>query len=263
MARRHPPALQPGDPRLMIRWARRYAKSRTISFLVQWVVIVFMVVVIGTAATLTNTAYVEHNMVLVTVSACFMGFIILILAWFSVSPWGGELIWRITQWLYGEEGYVSYSRKHADGPAPWWITFFGGGLVIYHLVGALLVTFGYIPLIYMQPYSAAYMSIFLIVMIVYQDLGFWAWLWPVFYGLHGILIYLGYPIAFVGQYQLLNMVVPVFGYGLIAILIGHAFSRYALRKLRSLARIGLPAGEYVEEDDDIEEEEVTPENPDS
>jgi hypothetical protein len=254
MAKTPSSTLQPGDPRLMIRWARTYAKSRTISFLVQWVFIVLMVLVIGTAGTLTNMAYMERNMVLVTISAAFMGLTILVLAWFSISPWGGELIWRITQWMYGPEGYVAYSRKHADGPAPWWITLLGGGLVIYHLVGALLVTFGYLPLLYMQPYSAVYMSAFLIVMILYQDLGFWAWLWPVLYGLHGLLIYLGFPLAFQGQYQLLNMVVPVFGYGLLAIVVGHIYSRYALMKLRSLARTHMPQGE-PEEDPEVEDGE--------
>lgn len=261
MAKTPSSALQPGDPRLMIRWARTYAKSRTISFLVQWAFIVIMVLVIGTAATFTNMAYIEKNMVLVTISACFMGLTILVLAWFSVSPWGGELIWRITQWLYGEEGYVSYSRKHADGPAPWWITMLGGGLVIYHLVGALLVTFGYLPLVYMQPYSAAYMAVFLIVMILYQDLGFWAWFWPVLYALHGLLILMGYPLAFRGQYQLLNMVVPVFGYGLLAIVIGHIYSRFALMKLRSLAQLGMPPGGAPDESDGEEEEDGGDEHP--
>jgi len=37
-----PQKFQMGDPRLVVRWARRYGPQRTISFLVQWAVIVPM-----------------------------------------------------------------------------------------------------------------------------------------------------------------------------------------------------------------------------
>jgi hypothetical protein len=233
-------ALQPGDPRAIIRWTRRYARSRTISFLVQWVIIVTMVTVIGLAASLTNIAYRAHNTEMFRLSVVIMGLAMLAFAWFSVSRWSGELIWRITQWLYGEEGYVSYSGDRRDGPLPWWLTAFAGGLVVYHLLGALLVSFGYLPLYMMQPFSAAYMAPFLAVMIVYQRLGFWAWIWPALYAAHAILLSVGVRvIGFPRQWQLLDMVVPIFLYGLIAILVGHAFSRIALWKLKRLARTGL------------------------
>ena len=231
--------LQPGDPRLIVRWARRYAKSRTISFLVQWVVIVSMVLVIGVAASLTNMAHRMQSMGLFYASVGAMGLAILGLVWFSTSKWGAELIWRVTQWLYGEEGYVAYFGDRANAPTPLWVTALGGGLVVYHLVGALLVSFGYLSLSHMQPFSAAYMVPFLVVMIVYQGLGFWAWIWPILYGLHGVWLLTDPSIRFTGNWQLLNMVIPVFGYGLIAILVGHIYSRFALRKLKSYSRAGL------------------------
>lgn len=241
--------LQLGDPRLIIRWARRYAKSRTISFLVQWVFIVLIVIAIGVAASLTNIAYRSANTVLFYISIVSMALAILALTWFSISRWGGQLIWSITQWLYGEEGYVAYLGDRPDVPTPWWITALGGGLVVYHLIGAILVSFNYLSLNYMQPYSAAYMAPFLIVMILYQHLGFWAWIWPLLYAAHGILLLTGQPVGFTGQWQLLNMVVPVFGYGLVAILVGHAYSRFALWQLKRLTRSGLaPAGEDPEGD---------------
>jgi hypothetical protein len=233
-------SFEAGDPRLLVRWARRYAKSRTISFLVQWVFIVIIVVVIGLLASLTNTAYQMRNMGLFWLSVGFMGVTILALAWFSTSRWSGELIWRITQWLYGEEGYAACYGEHDNQPTPLWLTMLGGGLVMYHLVAALLVSFGYLHIKYMQPFSALYMVPFLAVMIVYQRLGFWAWIWPVLYGMHAVLVYLDrLPVAFPPEWQILNMVVPVFGYGLVAILVGHAYSRFALYRLKTLARTGL------------------------
>ena len=66
-------SLQPGDPRLIIRWTRRYAKSRTISFLVQWVFIVLMVLVVGVAAVLTNLAYSEGNLAMFSMAGLAYG----------------------------------------------------------------------------------------------------------------------------------------------------------------------------------------------
>ena len=232
--------LQMGDPRLVVRWARRYARSRTISFLVQWVVIVAMVSAVGLAASLTNMAYRTGNRGLVTLSIVFMGLVVLLLGWFSLSRWGGELIWRVTQWLYGEEGYAAVSSPADRQGLPLWLTGLGGGLVAYHIVGAMLVSFGYLRLSNMQPFSAAYMAPYLCVLIVYQGLGFWAWIWPVLYGVHALLLVSGVPIRIPGHFPLLDMVVPVFGYGLIAILTGHVYSRYALWKLKSLTRTELP-----------------------
>lgn len=229
--------MQPGDPRLIMRWARRYAKSRTISFLVQWVFIVLMVVIIGVTSSLTSLAYRSENAGLFYVSVAAMVLAIVALSWFSISPWGGEVIFRITRWLYGTEGHVEYSGD--TQPLPTWLTALGGGMVIYHLVGAILVSFKMLPFQYLQPFSAAYMAPFLALLIVYQGLGFWAWFWPVLYALHAILLLAGVPIGFQGKWMILDMVVPVFAYGLIAILIGHAYSRYALWNLKRLARQGL------------------------
>lgn len=233
----------PGDPRLIMQWARRYAKSRTISFLVQWIFIVFMVLVIGLASAFTSMAYRSGDTALLTVSVVLMGIAIGVLGWFSMSRWSSEIIWRVTNWLYGREGYASYTGGERD--TPMWLTALGGGLVIYHLVLAMLVSFQVLSIYNMQPASALYMSPFLMVMIRYQDLGFWAWIWPACYALHGILLFFDIPLfgqslLITGQWHLLNMILPVFGYGLVAILAGHFYSRYALRKLKHLTRDNLP-----------------------
>ncbi|MCK5861034.1 MAG: hypothetical protein KAH38_01025, partial [Candidatus Hydrogenedentes bacterium] len=49
------------DPRKIILWTRRYAQNRTISFLVQWVFIVVMILVIGVAATMTQMAHKQES----------------------------------------------------------------------------------------------------------------------------------------------------------------------------------------------------------
>ncbi len=241
-----------GDPRQLVRWARSYAKSRTISFLVQWTLIVLMISATGVAATATNLAYVAGNTLLVGLSAAFMVLLIVVLMWFSLSQWGGELIDRITRWLYGHEGYVAYGDRSAplDEATSFRLTALGGGLVAWHLMGALLVSFTWLHLQYLQTWSAIYMVPFLCYTIQVQRLGFWAWIWPLGYGLHALLLAADAPIRFSGDYTLLNLVVPVLGYGLLAILVGHAYSRFALYKLKSLARAGIgPDGEIPEDED--------------
>ena len=64
-------------------------------------------------------------------------------------------------------------------------------------------------------------------------------LWPGLYALHAILIVAGAPIVFTGAWEGLNMLLPVAGYGLLAGLAGHIYSRFALRKLKDAARAGL------------------------
>ena len=230
--------LQAGDPRLMMRWARRYAKSRTISFLVQWVFIVLMLGGIAFMTAVAQMAQETGNGVLFNTIVFLMGFSIVILMWFSLSPWGGEVIWRITQWLYGREGYVS---TEDEGSAPtWWVMLAFGGLIIYHVVLGLLITFNIVRMDHLHLWSALYMVPFLALMIVYQGLGFWAWIWPVCYGAHAVGAYFGYIPVIRGEWALANSIVPALGYGFVAMLVGHVYSRFALYKLRSLAQADLP-----------------------
>ena len=154
--------------------------------------------------------------------------------WFPCR-WSGELVFSITNWLYGREATCPIPAGQKTVTC---LTGLGGGLLAYHLVGRPHRR--YISIKYMQPWSAAYMTPYLILMVVYQKLGFWAWLWPVLYGLHAIGLMLGLPIRFGIELELLNIVAPIFGYGLIAILTGHLYSRYALWKLKSLTRGTIP-----------------------
>lgn len=228
------------ETRRLAGWARRYAKSRTISFLVQWVFIVLLVTAIGFSAQFAHRAQRTGDAQTLYVAVAAMLLAFFGLAWFSVSPRGGALIWRITGWIYGAEGYVSDDAEEAR-PSPWWVSALTGGLVLYHLVGALLVTFGKLPMQDLQPFSALYMSPYIALMILHQRLGGWAWCWPVLYAAHAAMLHFtDLPLRFAGQWDVLNLAVPVFGYGLISILVGHAYNRFALYQLRRIARAEFP-----------------------
>ena len=57
-------------------------------------------------------------------------------------------------------------------------------------------------------------------------------LWPVLYMIHGALIVCGAPIS---RGIAFDLFVPMVGYGFLAALSGHMYSRIALRRLRGLA----------------------------
>jgi len=120
-----------------------------------------------------------------------------------------------------------------------WVYAAGIGLAAYHLVGVFLIAFRHLPLEYMQPFSALYMVPFFIAMTISQRLGFWAFIWPLLYGVHALLLVAGVPIRFTDVHlEIFNMIVPVFGYGFVAIIVGHIYSRYALHRLKALVRSG-------------------------
>lgn len=245
------------DPREIAKWAKRYAQSRTIPFLVQWVFIVALVMVIGSLSYLAIGAYYARRTTLMWISMGGIGAMTIALMWFSMARWGGEQIWRISQWLYGREGYAAYEGGDQPDRLRYrrWILLVGVGLVVYHMTGAVLVALGYLRMQYIQPLSALYMAPFLAIMILSQRLGFWAWVWPLLYGLHALLVVMGAPIHFSGKFQVLDILVPIFGYGLLSILVGHIYSRYAFRRLKATARAGLS------ESTPRQDEDHTPEDP--
>ena len=227
------------DPRQIAKWAKRYARSRTLPFLVQWIFIVALVGLVGMLAYVTLMAYMTGHTTLLWICMAVTAATTLGLLWFSTAKWGGDQIWRISQWLYGKEGYAAYGGEGAEVKRhAWWIPLLAMGLAAYLLAIAILVGLRRVPVEYLQPLSAVYMAPFLAVMVVRQRLGFWAWIWPALYGLHAVALLAGAP-HFTGKWFPFDILVPIFGYGLISIIIGHFYSRYALSQLKTLARAGI------------------------
>ena len=142
---------------------------------------------------------------------------------------------------YSMEGSVKLAPA---GPGvPKWVQIvvgvaFGGCVAGSVLLGVLFN----LPLRYMQPISAIYCVPFLL-FLGYARRGEgspFMLLWPGLYAVHAVLIVAGAPIVFTGPWQGLNMLIPVAGYGLLAGLAAHVYSRFALHRLRDVARAGLP-----------------------
>ena len=59
-------------------------------------------------------------------------------------------------------------------------------------------------------------------------------LWAALYTAHAILVLAGVPLL-ANLWPMWNVCLPLSGYGFVAMLLSHLYSRYALRKLRNLA----------------------------
>ena len=132
--------------------------------------------------------------------------------------------------------------------APHWLTY---GMLIVVVAPVLMIGGGeWLPPQYWQPLTALLWVPLLSYGIVRPMRGEPAssrllLLWPALYGLHAVLIMAGLPIYVTGEYPVLanyGLSPPVLanyglflGYGVIAALVAHIYSRYALRRLRTLA----------------------------
>ena len=106
-----------------------------------------------------------------------------------------------------------------------------------------------IPIKYMQPISALYMVPFLVGLwfLMRPMAGCLALLWPLLYAIHAILIVSGAPILFTGPWYVLNMLIPVAGYGMLSALVSHLYSRVALRRLKRLTQADPTVADQTEE----------------
>ena len=218
------------------KWARRYAQNRTLPMLVGLAIFTGGFLVFGGLGYLLGWAYVHGERFLAGGTMLVLcGFAVWWL-WFSFVG-AARIMERITERLYRREGGVSLGARE-EGPSPK-VPPLAGFLFMFCVAASVgLGILGLLPQKYMQPISALYCVPFLVYLWAKQrPVGSpFMLLWPVLYGLHAILLVAGAPIRFGGKFEGLNMIVPVAGYGIVAILIAHIYSRIALRRLQGLAR---------------------------
>jgi len=236
------------DPRELSRWVRLYAQNRSLPMVASLVIFVVFSVAIGGGSYLAGAAYLTGHMVLFAACIVELVFVIAALIYVSVPQWGGKRMEQLAKRLYAKEGQVAVATTQVAGRRR-------AGLLLGLVFGACIVAslilglLGYIPHKYMQPVSALYVVPFLVVLNVLMRpaVGWLMVLWPALYALHAILIVAGAPILFTGEWDGLNMLIPVAGYGLLAGLVAHIYSRFALHRVKRLARMGLPGADGQEE----------------
>ncbi len=221
------------------KWTRKYAQNRTIPFLVSMVLFLLLFAAIGIPSYLAGTAYRSGDTFTLWISVFLLIVACVALFFFCVPMWGGTLIEKIARRLYGSEGATTLSppartKKHR------WVGWVAGLVFASCVVSSVqLGIYGYIPIEYMQPVSALYVVPFLVFLVVWQRpvIGPLSLLWPILYALHAILIVAGVPIQFNEPWIFLNMLIPIGGYGILCGLLGHLYSRYALKKLKGVTHL--------------------------
>ena len=224
----------PRDPQGISRWARAYAQNRSLGVVVFTIVFVALSAMIGGASLLAGVAYRSGSMPLLCVAIALLLSAIGAVIYLSVPKWGGKFQERVVQRLYASEGNVAFSV--AAGHKKVWGQVLAGCFGTCVLASVVLSFVFTMPIKYMQPISALYVVPFLVGLwfLMRPMAGCAALLWPALYAAHAILILAGAPILFTGPWEGLNMLVPIAGYGILSGLVGHLYSRIALRQLRKL-----------------------------
>jgi len=215
------------------KWTRLYAENRTLPFLISMSTFLFLFLGTGGLFYVAGKAYRTGNQLLFWI--CIFAVVLVVTAIVLAARF-------IERRLYRKEGQITLAapEKTKKGRTAGRVAglLFGACILISVTLGVL----GYIPIKYMQPVSAIYVVPFIVSIGIWQrpsvnPAGFLAWLWPTLYAIHAILIIAGVPILFHKPWTALNMLIPIAGYGILCGLIGHLYSRYALKKLKTAAHI--------------------------
>jgi hypothetical protein len=239
----------PEELRGIAKWARVYGQNRSLGFVVFVVGQALVALGLLALAHAQTRAYRVGNMPLFW--TCLAILVVAIVAiecctgYCLISQRGRELVKRLIERPYAREGNVTVSGPeigHSRSLAMLWAT------CVYaacFMVSVALYLAGVFPSKYMQPVVALCVVPYLVVLwiLVRPMIGYLALLFPALYVVHAILVVAGVPILFTGPWEVvLNVAVPAFGYAVLAGLISHAYSRFALYRLKKLTQVGCATG---------------------
>ena len=224
------------------KWTRKYAQNRTLTTFVLIVMTMLIGMVVAVPSTLVVIAFKKGNMILACVCIIALAAISIFLIIF-VSKFGGKnrglIDQRIERWIYGHEGTTSMPEPKLTKKKKW-LDCVVGPVVGGCILGTMFLSMeGYIAFKYLLPVSAIYFVPFLVFQYFLQRprVGPLVLICPILYTIHAILIIAGVPIFFTGNSGIWNMFLPIFGYTFLAYVIGHLYSRYALKKLKGLTHL--------------------------
>ena len=221
------------------KWTRKYAQNRTIPFLILLAINLCLFAGIAIPSYFAGVAYRNGNMVLFGIYILVLITSMICVIIISVPKWGSKIIERITRRVYAGEGSISISTPESMKKKKWLayvVAIIFGSCILGSVILGLM---GYFAIEYMQPISAVYVVPFLVFLYLWQrpTISPLALLWPTLYGTHALLVVAGVPIQFGKPWIFLNMIIPMAGYGILCGLIGHIYSRYALKKLKTTAHV--------------------------
>ncbi|MHC5061362.1 MAG: hypothetical protein ACYTFK_09805 [Planctomycetota bacterium] len=231
------------------KWAQRYAQNRTLTIFVLMLMIVLIGGFIAFPISFGIAAFMGGNMSLTGISVALFAAVLIFLTIF-LAKFGGKnkglIDQLIDQRIYGKEGTVSMPQPKLSKKMKR-LDIVVGIVYLVLLIGSMnLGMLGYIPVKYFIPFTALFIVPFGIYqyLIMRPRLGPVILIFPILYAIHAILIIAGVPIYYTGRFAVpLNMFIPVV-YNLLAFVVGHLYSRYALKKLKTAAHLQENANEH-------------------
>jgi len=233
------------------KWTRKYAQNRTLTPIVLMVMLMlFSMLFAGGMAFLLVLAvagFLKGNIVLGCIGTAILvvGLAVIVKYYIAfLKKYGGKnrglIDQLIEQRIYGKEGTASIPlpkiTKKMRG-----LDYLVGAICLIYMLGVNhLCMMGYIAFKYAQPLSALCFVpafVFEYFLLLRPKAGPLVLIWPILYTIHAILILAGVPIFFTGYMRFWNMFIPLVGYFLLAYMIGHLYSRYALRKLKGITHL--------------------------
>ncbi len=234
------------------KWTRKYAQNRTLTIIVLMAMIMlfsmFVAGLVGFSLALAVAGFRKGNIilgcvgiaVLVAVLVATVKFIIIFLSKFGGKN-RGFIDQLIEQRIYGKEGTATVPVPKSSKKKIC-LEIVSGVIFFICLFGSWhLAMEGYIAYKYLQPVSALYIVPFVVC-------GWYFWksprmgpiylLYPILYAVHAILIVAGVPIFFTTEnFCIFSICLPMLGYGFLPFIIGHIYSRYALKKLKGITHL--------------------------
>jgi hypothetical protein len=234
------------------KWTRKYAQNRTLTILVLLAMAglfsMFVAAIVGFSLSLAVGGFRKGNIILGCVGIAVLAAVLaatvtsIIILLFKFGGKNRGLIDQlIDQRIYGKEGSATVPAPKSSkkkrcleivSGVIFFICFFGSWYLAIE---------GYIAYKYLQPVSVLYI-------VPYVVCGWYFWrsprmgpiylLYPILYTIHAILIVAGVPIFFTTEaFCIFSICLPAIGYGLLPFIIGHIYSRYALKKLKDLTHL--------------------------
>jgi hypothetical protein len=213
------------------KWARRFARNQTVPVLVFQVIFVLGAALFAGFGCLIEWAYTHDQRALAVASVLGLCAFAVWWIWFSFFGAGG-IIRQISERLSRGQGTAAIGAPACAAGRP--LPLVGFLFMFCVLSSVALGVVGFWPVHYIQPVSAIYAVPFMLYLAAKQwnTSSPFMLLWPALYAVHAVLILAGAPISLGPGF---DMFVPTVGYGFLAALAGHVYSRFALRRLRNLA----------------------------
>jgi hypothetical protein len=234
------------------KWTRKYAQNRTLTILVLMAMIMlfsmFIAFLVGSSLALAAGGFRKGNIILGCVGIAVLAALLVATVTFItifLSKFGGKnrglIDQKIDKRIYGKEGTASVPVPKSSKKKICLEIFLAVVFFICFFGSWYLAIEGYIAYKYLQPVSVLYI-------VPYVVCGWYFWrsprvgpiylLYPILYTIHAILIVAGVSIFFTTEaFCIFSICLPAIGYGLLPFIIGHIYSRYALKKLKGLTHL--------------------------